>query len=114
LRPKSALRHSSKGHAWESGIDNAGQKEATLHAALVSVFRRVIFGRHHETSSLACPSVDDFDDVRNLLLAVQGPVDLVVVTSPKVDHDVLVSKKKHYGARIVQLVHGVEIRNLDN
>jgi hypothetical protein len=102
-----------EGHALASGMDNVGQKEVIHHAALVSVFRRVIFGRHHETSSLACPSVDDFNDVRNLLLAVQGPVDLVVVTSSKVDHDVLVSEKKHYGARIVQLVHGVEIRNLD-
>lgn len=47
-----------------------------------------------------------------LLLVVEGPRDLVVVSGAEIDHDVLVSEKEHHGAGVVQLVHIVEVRHL--
>jgi hypothetical protein len=46
------------------------------------------------------------------LLVLHGPVDLVIVTGAQIDHDVLVAKKEHDGAGIVQLIHLVEVRHL--
>ena len=37
----------------------------------------------------AHPAVDCLDDVDDLLLVLDGPIDLVVVTRAQVDHDVL-------------------------
>ena len=48
----------------------------------------------------------------HLLLVVEGPRDLVVVTRAEVDHDVLVAEEEHDGAGVVQLVHVVEVRHL--
>lgn len=70
------------------------------------------FWRHNQTSSFACPTVHHFHYVYKLLLVVHSPVDLVIVASTQINHDVLVTEEEHDGARIVQLVHGVEIRNL--
>lgn len=47
-----------------------------------------------------------------LLLVVEGPGDLVVVTGAEIDHDVLVSEEEHHGAGVVQLVHVVEVGHL--
>ena len=58
---------------------------------LVSVFGWVILGRHDQTSSLPGSPVDSLHDVNQLLLVLHGPVDLVIVTSSQVDHDVFVS-----------------------
>lgn len=78
------------------------------------VFGGIVLGCDHETSSLACTPVHRLYDVNEFLLVCHGPVDLVIVTRPKIDHDVLVSEEKHNRARIVQLVHRVEIRHLRN
>jgi len=48
----------------------------------------------------------------HLLLVVERPGDLVVVSGSKVDHDVLVAEEEHDGARVVQLVHVVEVGHL--
>lgn len=70
------------------------------------------FGRDNKTAALASSLVDRLDDVDELLLVRHRPVDLVVVSCAKVDHDVLVSEEEHDGARVVQLVHGIEGGNL--
>ena len=43
------------------------------------------------------------------LLVLHGPVDLVVVSGAEIDHHVLVPEEEHDRARVVQLVHLVEI-----
>ena len=43
------------------------------------------------------------------LLVFHGPVDLVVVAGAEVDHHVLVPEEEHHRARVVQLVHLVEV-----
>ena len=62
-------------------------------SCLVLVLGAVVLGAHHDTSALDCTTVDDLDDVNELLLVCQGPVDLVVVTGPKIDHDVFVLQR---------------------
>ena len=79
---------------------------------LVSVFGGIIFGRNHQTSTLPRPPVNSLHNVHQLLFVLHGPVYLVVISRPKIDHDVFVSEEEHGGAGVVQLVHLIEIRNL--
>ncbi|CAN8003102.1 unnamed protein product, partial [Ixodes hexagonus] len=78
----------------------------------VAVLGRVVLWRDDETASLARPPVHRLDNVHHLLLVLQGPVDLVVVARAQVDHDVLVAEEEHDRARVVQLIHLVEVRHL--
>lgn len=77
----------------------------------VAVFSRVVFRRDHQTSAFTRTPVDGLDDVHHLLFVLERPVDLVVVTGAQIDHDVLVSEEEHHRARIVELVHLVEVRH---
>ena len=61
----------------------------------ISVFCRIILWRHHQTSSFSCSSVNSFNNVYHLLLVLHRPVDLVVVTSSQINHDVFVPEKEH-------------------
>ena len=79
---------------------------------LVPVLCRVVLWRDDETAPLSRSSVDGLDNIDHLLLVVDGPVDLVVVPRPQVDHDVLVPVEEHDGARVVELVHCVEVGHL--
>lgn len=56
----------------------------------VSVLGGVVLWRHDQPTALAGPPVHRLDDVDHLLLVLHGPVDLVVVASAQIDHDVLV------------------------
>mmetsp|Transcript_43079 Transcript_43079/g.97981 ORF Transcript_43079/g.97981 Transcript_43079/m.97981 type:complete len:208 (+) Transcript_43079:118-741(+) len=78
----------------------------------VLVLGRVVLGRDDETPAFPGATVDNLHNVDELLLVLQRPVDLVVVTRPKIDHDVLVSEEEHDGGGVVKLVHGVEVRHL--
>ena len=79
---------------------------------LISVFGGIIFGRNHQTSSLPRPPVYSLHNVHQLLFVLHGPVDLVVVPRAQVNHDVFVPEEEHGGAGVVQLVHLIEIGNL--
>lgn len=70
--------------------------------------RKHTFRGDNETPPFACTSVHDLDDVNELLLVIHSPVDLVIVTCPKIYHDVLVSEEEHACARVVQFVHRIE------
>lgn len=72
----------------------------------------VIFGTDHQTPTLLGPLENRLNNVNELLLVLQDPVELVVVASTEIAHDVLVAEEEHYCARIVQFVHGVEVGNL--
>lgn len=80
----------------------------------VAIFGRIVFWRHNQTSSLSCSAVNSLDNVDHLLLVLHCPVDLVVVASSQVNHDVLVAEEEHNSAGIVKLIHFVEIRDLGN
>ncbi len=64
--------------------------------------------------TFSCSSKNAFDNVNQFLAVRQGPVDLVVVTRPQIDHDVLVAKEKHHRAWIVQFIHGSEVGHFSN
>merc|ERR1719422_878717 len=78
----------------------------------VAVLGTVVLRGDHQTSALAGTSVDGLQDVNELLLVVHGPIDLVVVTGPQIYHHVLVPEEEHHSDRVVQLIHGVEVRDL--
>ena len=80
----------------------------------VSVLGGVILGRHDETAPLPRTPVHRLNNVHQLLLILHGPVDLVVVPRPQIDHDVLVAEEEHDGAGVVEFVHLVKVRHLRN
>lgn len=78
----------------------------------IAVPRGVVLGTDDESASLARALVDRLDEVDELLLVVEHPVDLVVVSRPEVDHHVLVAVEEHDGARVVELIHPVKVGHL--
>ena len=74
--------------------------------------RAVILRADHQTSALLRSPVNRLNDVNELLLVLQHPVELVVVTGAEIAHHVLVAEEEEDRARVVELVHGVEIRDL--
>ncbi|KAJ0895683.1 hypothetical protein HanPSC8_Chr09g0403331 [Helianthus annuus] len=64
--------------------------------SLVAVLGGVIFGCNYQPTSLPGPTVDSFNNVYELLFVLHGPVDLIVVTSTEINHDMFVPEKEHY------------------
>jgi methyl coenzyme M reductase subunit C len=83
-----------------------------MPAFLVTVLGGVVLWSNHQTTAFPGAPVYGLHNVDELLLVLQGPVDLVVVSSPEINHDVLVPEEEHHCRRVVQLIHGVEIRDL--
>lgn len=79
---------------------------------LVPIPRRIILRTNHQTPPLLRPPINRLNDINQLLLILQHPVQLVVVSRPKITHHVLVAEEEHHRARIVQLVHGLEVGHL--
>ena len=75
----------------------------------VSVLGGIILRRYDQTSTFPGPAVDCLHNVYKLLGVLHGPVDLVVVSGAQINHDVFVAVEEHAGARVVQLVHLVEL-----
>lgn len=74
--------------------------------------RGVVLGTDDQTTSLLGTSVHRLEDIDELLLVFENPLDLVVVTSTQIDHHVFVSEEEHEGAWVVELVHLVEVGDL--
>lgn len=53
---------------------------------LIAVSGRIVLGTDDQTSSLLGSFIDSLDNVDQLLLVFQYPVQLVVVTGPKITH----------------------------
>src|SRR6266540_3297122 len=79
--------------------------------ALVTIFGGVVLWRIHLTMAFPGTPVDSLNNVNELLLVLQGPVDLVIVSCPKINQNVLIPEEEHHCRRIIQLIQGVEIRN---
>ena len=75
----------------------------------IFVLRRVVLRRNDQTLAFASPSIDYLQYVDELLLVFQSPYHLIVVSCPKVHHDVPVSEKEHHSASVIQFVHRVEV-----
>lgn len=72
----------------------------------------VILWADHQTTALLGTPINRLNNIDELLLVLQNPVQLVVVAGTEIAHDVLVSEEEHDGACVVQLVHGIEVRDL--
>lgn len=86
--------------------------EMEMERELISVPCAVVLRADHQTLALLGPPVDRLDNVDELLLILQHPVELVVVARAEIAHHVLVAEKEHDGAGVVQLVHAVEVGHL--
>ena len=71
--------------------------------SLVAVSCGIVFGANNKTASLGCATVHSLDEINHFLLAVDSPVDFVIVACAKIDHNMLVSVEKHNSARIIEL-----------
>lgn len=76
-----------------------GYNEALSHDRLrahdsVSVPGAVILGADHQTSTFLRSPVYRFNNVNELLLILQHPVELVVVSGTEIAHHVLVAKEE--------------------
>lgn len=69
-------------------------------------------GTDNETPALLGAAVDGLDDVDELLLVLEDPVELVVVSGPEIAEHVLVAPEEEDGAGVVELVHAVEVGHL--
>jgi deoxyhypusine synthase len=79
---------------------------------LVTVFCGIIFGRNDKTSPFSSSAIHGLYNIYHFLFVAKGPVDLVVVTSAQVHHDMLIAEKEHHCAGVLELIHRVVIRHL--
>jgi len=79
---------------------------------LVAISGRIILRTNNKTSTLLSTSVDRFNNVDQLLLVFQHPVQLVIISRTKIAHHVLVAEEEHKRDGIVEFVHLVEVGDL--
>jgi hypothetical protein len=77
--------------------------------ALVSVSSRVVLRADDKTTTLFRSLVDGLNDINQLLLVFQHPVEFVVVTRSEIAHHVFVAEEEHDGHRVVEFVHLLEV-----
>ena len=65
-------------------------------------WREHTLGADYETSTLLGAAVDCLDNVDEFLLILKHPIQLVVVTSSEIAHDVLIAEEEHDGAGVVE------------
>src|SRR5690242_10604599 len=76
---------------------------------LVSIPRRVILRADDQTPPLLRAAINRLDNINQLLLILEHPIQLVVVSRAEIAHHVLVAEEEHDRARVVELVHGLEV-----
>lgn len=80
---------------------NAGRLELVL--------RGVVKRRDNDSATLDGATIDGFHNRDQLVLVGESPVDFVVVSRSQIDHHVFIAEEEHDRARVVQLVHCVEL-----
>jgi hypothetical protein len=59
---------------------------------------------NHQTATFLRATVDSLDDINQLLLILQHPVQLVVVASTKIAHHMFVAEEEHEGDWVVKFI----------
>ena len=77
----------------------------------ISVPRRIILRTNHQTPPLLRAPINRLNNINKLLLILQHPIQLVIISCPEIAHHVFVAEEEHDGTRVVELVHGFEIGN---
>jgi hypothetical protein len=80
----------------------------------ISVFGGIILVADYQTATLATATIDELNEIDELLFVGESPVDFVVIAGAEIDHDVLVAVEEHDGGLVVEFVHFVEIGHLGN
>ena len=62
----------------------------------VAVLCAVVFRRYDQPSPFPRSAINSFDYINHLLLVIECPIDLTVVTGTQVHHNVLVSEEEHH------------------
>lgn len=70
------------------------------------------FGADHQTTALLGALVYRLNDVDQLLLVLQHPVQLVVVSCAEIAHHMLVAVEEHDRHPVVKFIHLVEVWDL--
>lgn len=76
---------------------------------LRGVASQLTLGTDNKTTTLLGPTVDGLDDIDQLLLVFQNPVQLIVVTGAEITHHVFVTEEEHDCNRVVKLCAGVSL-----
>lgn len=79
---------------------------------LISVPGGVVLRADHQTTTLLGALVDGLDDIDQLLLVLQHPVQFVIVTRSEIAHHMFVAEEEHDGHWVVEFVHLLEIGHL--
>jgi hypothetical protein len=66
----------------------------------------------HQPPPLLSSPIDRLDDVDQLLLILQHPVEFIIVPRPEIAHHVLVAEEEHERHRVVEFVHLLEVWHL--
>ncbi len=75
----------------------------TSRSRLVPITSRVILRADNQTSALLRTTIDRLQDIDQLLLVLQYPVQLIIITRAEITHHVLVSEEEHDGHWVIQL-----------
>ncbi|KAF9599110.1 hypothetical protein IFM89_035389 [Coptis chinensis] len=62
---------------------------------LITILGGVVFWSNHQTTTFPGSRINSLDNVNELLLIFESPIDLVVVSSAKINHNVLVTEREH-------------------
>lgn len=74
--------------------------------------RTVILWADDQTTALLGSFVHRLQDIDELLLVLQHPVELVIVSRSEIAHHVFIAEEEHDGHGVVEFVHGVEVGHL--
>lgn len=72
----------------------------------------ITLGTNNQPPPLLCPTIYRFNDINQLLLILQHPVQLIIVARAEIAHHMLIAKKEHERHRVVELIHLFKIRHL--
>ena len=78
----------------------------------VAVPCAVVLWADHQTPPLLRPFVNRLNNINQLLLILQNPIELIIITRPEIAHHVLVPEKEHQSDGVVELVHLFEVGDL--
>ncbi len=56
----------------------------------------------NQTTTLLGTTIDGLDDIDQLLLVLENPVQLIVITSAEIAHHVFIAEEEHEGDGVVE------------
>lgn len=105
--------------SWASLTTLRSSSQALVYVAPTShgcssipIPRRIVLRTNDQTPPLLRPFINRLNNINQLLLILQHPVQLIIISRPEIAHHVLVPEEEHQRHSIVELVHLLEVRHL--